>query len=375
MRNCCKYLIVFVLYLGIAVSCSGIDDSGQVILEVGDNFQVANDLYPAGTIFLVKSGVHENQSIRNPKNGNTWIGEQGAVMDGKDETPVSFTGAAHNITIQGITIRNYTENGIRFSFGSNLNLRRITIEDSGGNTGEMNGAVRLNHMSDITIAHSKFTRVTAGILSTDCGGPVLIEWNTAINVGRNFVQLDKCTGENIKVRYNSMERDGDYLRGEAHDVVDWISIFKSEGTKNSPILVKNNRARGHGHDKTGSFIMLGDGGGQHQLATGNVGVNPGQVGIGIAGGENISVRENLMYSAAWEHSNVAFYSANYSNPHPCGNHELSNNRAFWIKNSIRQQNNIWTDNLCRPTIKNNYFPDFSINQNIWYSSSAATAGN
>jgi endo-chitodextinase len=292
-----------------------------------------------------------------------------------NEITESFSGSANDILIQGITIKNYTENGMHFNRGANLTLKRVTFKDSGGETGEMKGAVRLNNISNIKIQHSDFIRVTAGILSTDCEGPVLIEWNTAINVGRNFIQLDKCKGSDIKIRFNTMERQGDYLRGAAHDVVDWISIYKSEGTPESPILVKNNRARGHGHDKTGSFIMLGDGGGKYQYATGNVGVNPGQVGIGIAGGEDIVVRENMMFSVEWKYSNVAFYSADYSTPYPCSNHEITENRAYWIKGGMRRQNNLWTDNNCNPMIKNNFFPDFSINENIWYHSAAASMEN
>jgi hypothetical protein len=366
-------IMLLILFFCIGMSCDRMDQSGQIILEAGDSFQVANDMYPEGTVFLVRSGVHEKQTVRNPKPGNTWIGETGAIMDGKNEVTEAFLGAANDITIQGITIRNYSKNGIHFNSGSNLKLRRVTFEDTGGGTGEVKGAVRLNYVQNITISHSTFKRVTAGILSTDCKGPVTIEWNTAINIGRNFVQLDKCTGNDIKIRYNSMEREGDYLRGSAHDVVDWISIFKSEGTPDNPIMVKYNRARGHGHDDTGSFIMLGDGGGKHQLATGNIGVNPGQVGIGIAGGENIVVRENMMYSnEGWEDSNVAFYSANYSEPHPCANHEISENRSFWIKGTLRMQSNVWTDQRCSPKIENNYFPDFSINNDIWYNSAAAT---
>jgi hypothetical protein len=130
---------------------------------------------------------------------------------------------------------------------------------------------------------------------------------------------------------------------------DWINIYQSNGVAGDPIQVNFNRARGHSESKTGSFIMLGDSGGSHQLAEGNVGVNPGQVGIGVAGGSHISVENNKMFSEAWEGSNVAYYSALYSEE--CGNHQFagSGNVANW-RNSNGQLNRSWTDEKCGVTI-------------------------
>jgi hypothetical protein len=366
MKRWSLHLLILFLSVVYLNGC-GTAPSNQVTLEVGDNFQTANDMHPEGTVFLVKSGVHKGQQVRNPRQGNKWIGENGAVMDGLETVSEAFTGIAVNVTIQGIEIRNYVDNGIFFRGGNNIILRRLAITDTGSGNGEKHAAIRLNDVENITITDNFFTRVTSGILPSYCLGPVLIRDNQGINVGRNFIQLDKCSGSHIEISYNAMERVGDYLRGEATDVVDWISLFKSNGTEESPILIKNNRARGHGNDRYGSFIMLGDAGGANQIAIGNVGVNPGQVGIGIAGGQNIVVRENTMYSSEWEYSNVAFYSANYSEPHPCENHMVIDNRSFWIKGSIRAQNNIWTDTKCDDVLfVNNYFPDFSLNQDIWY---------
>ena len=50
--------------------------------------------------------------------------------------------------------------------------------------------------------------------------------------------------------------------------------------------------------------MLGDAGGSHQYVEGNVLVNPGQVGIGVASGFGMTVRDNLIYSSALSWSNV-----------------------------------------------------------------------
>lgn len=370
MMKWVKPVLIGVVSLAFIYSCGEtMDSTGQVALNPGDNFQQANDNFPPGTVFIVRSGVHTKQRVHNPKNGNAWLGEEGAILDGANDISAAFTGKAENITIQGLEIKSYVDNGIFFDAGQNVNLRRLKITDSGSGNGELNGAIRLNDVESIHISHSFFTRVSSGILPTSCKGPVVIEWNTGINIGRNFIQLDKCQGEGIRVRYNTMERIGELLRPGANDVIDWISIFRSHGTENDPIRVSHNRARGHGFSDTGSFIMLGDEGGSYQIAEGNIGVTPGQVGIGIAGGHHITVNENILYSEEWEDSNVAMYSANFSRPRPCSNHVISNNRSYWYKDG--KQNNLWTDRRCEPLLINNSYPDFSLNHSIWESSKAA----
>ena len=116
--------------------------------------------------------------------------------------------------------------------------------------------------------------------------------------------------------------------------------------------------------------MLGDGGGKHQVAEGNVGVTPGQVGIGIAGGEDITVNGNILYSDEWRDSNIALYSADYSEPEPCDDHVITNNRSLWYHRT-GVQNNLWTDRDCNPVLENNKYPDYSLNHVIWESSKAA----
>lgn len=362
------YTLWGLFFLIAIANCNSPNDSIQVALYPGDNFQAANDHFPPGTVFLVVSGVHKDQSVRHPKTGNSWIGQNGAIMDGRDRVSAAFSGEAVGVTIEGIEIKNYIDNGIFFDEGKRVRLTRLKISDSGSGDGDKNGAIRLKNVSDIIISHNNFTRVSAGILPTKCRGPVRIEWNSGINIGRNFIQLGRCKGAGIVIQYNMMERRGDYLRHGAADVEDWISIYKSHGTKESPILIRHNRAQGHGFSESGSFIILGDDGGSFQVAEENVGVNPGQVGIGIAGGHNMRVKNNILYSDEWEDSNVAFYSADYSSPFPCDAHVITDNRSLWYHRTGKQ-NNLFIDeeNYCNTFVRNNKFPDFSLNESVWES--------
>jgi hypothetical protein len=52
-----------------------------VQITPGMNLQAAVDANPAGTTFVIKAGVHRHQSVR-PKNGNTFVGEPGAILSG-----------------------------------------------------------------------------------------------------------------------------------------------------------------------------------------------------------------------------------------------------------------------------------------------------
>jgi hypothetical protein len=47
----------------------------------GENIQAKVDAHPVGTTFYIKTGVHRHQMVR-PKDGNSFIGEQGAVLSG-----------------------------------------------------------------------------------------------------------------------------------------------------------------------------------------------------------------------------------------------------------------------------------------------------
>ena len=336
----------------------------DVYLSPGDDFQAANDANPAGTTFGVRAGVHRMQRVVNPREGNRWVGEPGAVMDGQDVLPDAFSGAARRVQIIGIELRRYVDNGIFFRGGGEVLVEGVSVFDSGSGDGEANGAVRFDGMTNLTVAYSHFERVSSGVLPSNCTGPIVIEYNTGLNIGRNFVQLAWVDGPGIRVRYNSMERDGTYVRPGNDDVEDWISAFSVDGRADDYVQISFNRARGHGPSSSGSFIMLGDGGGSYQEARGNIGVTPGQVGVGLAGGRFIRAVGNRMFSESWENSNIAFYSADFSRG-PCGDHVVEGNAANWL-NADGRQNTFWTAGDCTPlTETDNTFPDPGLDATVW----------
>ncbi|TVR19666.1 MAG: hypothetical protein EA391_00255, partial [Balneolaceae bacterium] len=138
---------------------------------------------------------------------------------------------------------------------------------------------------------------------------------------------------------NSLEHTAKY---GLSDLFDFINIYDSEGTSSNYIQVNNNRARvnlngnnASGVSQFGCAIVLGDEGGKYQEAVGNIGVNPGGCGIGLAAGEHLYIADNKMFSQAVQPgiSNVAYYSANYSEGgnQPCKYHHFvsQSNSADW----------------------------------------------
>jgi parallel beta-helix repeat protein len=82
----------------------------QVTITPGQSIQAKVNSYPAGTQFLLKAGTYYNQRIV-PKSGNAFIGEPGAILDGKNSTKYAIERGnrpyPNNVLIKGLIIQNY----------------------------------------------------------------------------------------------------------------------------------------------------------------------------------------------------------------------------------------------------------------------------
>lgn len=347
-----------------------------ILIGEGEQFNIANYSCPDGSAFIIRDGIHTGQSVLSSKDGNSWIGLNGAVLDGKDSIYRAFSGGLNGNRIGWIELRNYHLHGIYSDEEtSGVRIQRVKFSNiAPDSSGQYFGAIQFDHSKEITVSESNFENVASGVRLRFSKGPLEIINNNAHNSGRNFFQCDDCNGAGIRISGNSLVRTDAY---GADTLEDWINLYKSSGESSDWIQVNNNRARGHSLSGSGSFIMLGDAGGGFQEAVGNIGVNPGQVGMGVAGGHDIKVEANKMYSAAWDSSNVAFYSAKYSQN--CGNHIFPGpgssvpNRANWIcGDSVHcnppAMNHAWTDGQCgitNPEITDSVVIDRSMNVDVW----------
>jgi hypothetical protein len=80
---------------------------GGAAIGTTDNAQRIVDAHPAGTIYLVKAGTHQNNFSVRPKSGDAFCGEPGAVLDGGRSLQTAFSGGATNVTLDSITMQNY----------------------------------------------------------------------------------------------------------------------------------------------------------------------------------------------------------------------------------------------------------------------------
>ena len=188
--------------------------------------------------------------------------------------------------------------------------------------------------------------------------------NSFVNSGRNLVQFNRVSGAGNQINDNV----GEAVLGRSI-AIDFISLFQTSGTATSPVEVRRNRLRNGGPSNSGSGIMSGDGNGSYQLIEGNVLVDPGQVGIGIAGGDHITVTNNRVYSSSHAWSNVGIYQAQYEATSPngaCHDNVVSDNFVNWT-NAAGQPNGFYQDtSRCTPVagLATNNF-SAAINASIW----------
>src|SRR5215469_9088941 len=73
-----------IVAVGVTVGWNGKAMAAMVTLSPGDNIQDAVNASPAGTTFVLRSGVYRNDSITlsASNNGDSFIGQAGAILDG-----------------------------------------------------------------------------------------------------------------------------------------------------------------------------------------------------------------------------------------------------------------------------------------------------
>jgi len=341
-----------------------------VILYPGDNLNTASRVCYGQQVFFLTPGSYYNQHIDSSTTRVAWVGYGASTkLDGTNTTNQAFSGWLKDNSISYLTIQNYTENGIysTSSYSTGIDIHHVTFKKIAPNKdGESNGAVNLYNCKDIQVRDSYFEDVASAILYTHCDGPLKANNNEALNAGRNFFQCNDCEGAGIRVNGNSLEHTTGYGNAVLED---WINIFNSKGTQSDWIEVNYNRARGHSDSNSGSFIILADSTGTYQEAIGNIGVSPGQVGIGVASGEHILVEGNKMFSDNWMHSNVAYYSIDFHSP--CDNHDFpaspNPNIANW-RDSSGVLNRATSNGKCgisNTDIRTNVEEDTTMGPEIW----------
>lgn len=298
---------------------------------------------------------------------------------------------ARNITIRNVTIRNCgTRSAVSSHYDTGLiqikNASHITIEasliDNMSNESfghERNNAFQISSSQHITVKNSSIRNIHSNIgdKSNDKGNRAIkiegtsshitINGNTFYNAGRNAVQITRVqNAPGISITYNVIEGrsrwDSDYE--------DMINLYSASGTASSPIRIANNRLKNGGPSTTGTGMILGDGNHsagvtKYIVAENNTLIDPGHVGINLAGGDYITVRNNTIVGRGdVPHKTTVGMTINdYGYTGSCSNHVVTGNRV-WMDNQHLPGgvNHVWEPGTCSKNnrIENNVFGDASL---------------
>jgi hypothetical protein len=193
---------------------------------------------------------------------------------------------------------------------------------------------------NITVDNSFFTNVASGVYAEQTtNGGIVVNNNQFLNmVGPfprgQFVQFNNVSGAGSAVTNNK----GEDILNQSH-AEDAISMYQSNGTASSPIMISGNWIRGGGPSSSGGGIMLGDEGGSYLVAQNNILVNPGEYGMAIAGGDHNSILNNTIYSTSQSFTNVGLY-VNSINGYTVTNATVSGNKVLFYNNN-NYANNCW----------------------------------
>lgn len=185
--------------------------------------------------------------------------------------------------------------------------------------------------------------VESGVVA-DVGSAIKVLYNDIKNVQGpmprgQLVQFGNVNGAGSSISYNV----GENILGQSHPE-DAISLYKSNGTAGSPIQVVGNKIRGGGPSGSGGGIMSGDMGGSYVLVKDNILVNPGQYGLTVASGHDITITNNKIYSQKLPFSNIGLSAYKQYNI-PTYNITISNN-AVNFTNNKGILNNMWNAKNC-----------------------------
>ena len=203
-------------------------------------------------------------------------------------------------------------------------------------------AIVIENSSNVTVTANDFSGDVGAVLAVDSTN-ITVTWNRYRNIGdgtigsghSNFVQFARTTGGTIA-----------HNKGIGGDTEDIISIYESQGASAaSPIVIEDNAFEGtNWTSDSGSGSMLGDSGGSHVVIRDNTLLDPGQVGIGIAGGTDMHILDNVIYGAQRSASNVGIAAWNQS-PGTCSGIEIAGNQVRWYDAS-GAENPYWDGANC-----------------------------
>lgn len=321
-----------------------------------------------------RDAVLENVIITNP--GGACLSLQGA----------------HNITIRNVTLMNCATNRtgeiaqqkiVNIVGSSNIVIVGSLLTNNASLTTSNNDLIHIRNSTGVKIYNNEIRNVASTTTGDDGGNRailvtgnltknLIIDRNDFFSPGRNAIQISRARRiTDIRITRNRIEG----RKAWGSDFEDMINFFSTTGTAESPIVVKGNYLRNGGPSASGTAIILGDGadglGTGHIRVVANVIVDPGHVGINVAGGHDFVVKNNVIYGGR----NVGLWTAtgltinHYRYTPACRDHAIYGNRVYF-RNQFPQHNgtnHVWKPGTCTNNVRihSNTFGDPSLSYAVW----------
>ena len=249
-----------------------------------------------------------------------------------------------NVLIENLQFANIEGIAIYIKYSKNVTIRNCFFNKA---TEE---AINIERSPNIRIENCLFSNVNSGVYAMESQTIAVIN-NQFVNARKRaadssrgqFIQFNGVTGTGNIIENNQ----GENFFNES-DPEDLVSLFKSSGTAANPISIRNNTFRGGGPSTSGGGIMTGDYGGSYIIVENNTLVDPGQYGIAIAGGSNITIINNKIYGKQQSFTNNPLYVWGQTGV-ICSNNNVKGNRANWTdKNGYNNRG--WNAGNCTSTL-------------------------
>ncbi|MCE1174500.1 MAG: IPT/TIG domain-containing protein [Propionibacteriales bacterium] len=288
-------------------------------------------------------------------------------------------------TITGLHITSTTGPCVKVAPGaSNVKIVGNEIGPCGSGVDDVGVLVQAK-ATRVTISANTIHNVASGALMADAYNPLVFSYNTVYDVRGPFprgqmVQFAGVSGSagQSKIIGNVSDKQRATIKTTYED---HINLYKTYGSQAYPILIACNKIRGSAtaNDLTtgettsnGSGITIGDNNGAWVDVRNNVVVYTPNTGIGIAGGDHMTIANNLIYNrgtAAGSMTQEAVTVFPYLGFMPT-NATITGNRGTaraWKYGSTGQVvDGYWADSsVTGVTLSGNNFNDGSLTDQIW----------
>ncbi len=325
---------------------------GAVTLHPGDNIQSMVNANGNNTTFIFSAGTYTNQNI-TPKAGDIFDGQGVAMLYGSNVTTRAFGGAVANVTIQNLTIQNYSSASknaaVDCSGGSGWIVSNCVIQ--------LNASVGVKFGTNSLIINNQIS--ANGEEGFAGGGSGWSVKNNLINYNNTTHQSwsadaggGKVTGgtNGAFIGNTAMNNDGPgiWLYGDADGIV--IKSNVCIGNFGPGILIEISK-----EDAVSNNVCIGNGfgatnwnGGQIVLSTSPSNTVSGNT-VGVPVGNSVLYGIFVMDEARTNGSGAAV--------HAVGNDVSGNGAWFWNTNAGIQ--GCGTDDSYTAVYANNHFHDNS----------------